>query len=471
MTELTKLTKREIIDDFAEEIKVARREAKPPEETVIDFRNERNDGKPRLIYAVPIGLLRFRKDNGRISSDVLHYEKSHGLLDEKTKEAQRKIATFLEEKDKEKTKELMNSIEKSGQREPAIITCDGFLINGNRRKMVMEKLKEMHPGDPRFTEMRVIILPGKNDEGGPPTLLEIEEIENRYQLQSEGKAEYYSFDKALSVRRKMAIGMSLKAQLRDDPNYVALEEKDFKKAVKKFEDDFLKPLKCIDRYLEHLERDGLYSTVSSGLGDPEGRWQAFADYYNFVYKKLDDEKTRCKLGILENEIGKIEDVAFKIIRGRQFKNLPKLHMLMRSLPKWILNKESKKELLKIGEIPVKLPKEDIIDRDDKEYDERAIDKIWGKKNTEKIIQHIRKSMDHTEYKKEKETPLILLKTALEKLQHEDLIPENIAAKDFEEAMRIAREIGETAKDLERTFYHLNKGYDKDLNALKDKYKH
>jgi hypothetical protein len=471
MTELTKSTTREIIDDFALAIERAKRPVKPPLVGVIDFRNERDNGVERPIYAVPIELLRYRKDNGRISSDVLAYEKSYGVLDERSLEAQKKIEVFLEEKDKNKTDQLMHIIENEGQREPAIITCDGFLINGNRRRMVMEKLNRKHLGDPKFKEMRVIILPGKNDPGGPPTLLEIEEIENRYQLQSEGKAEYYSFDRALSVRRKIKIGMSLKAQLRDDPRFTSLEPKAFEKEVKKFEDEYLKPLECIDRYLEHLERNGLYSTISSGYSDPEGRWQAFLDYYKYVYKKLDDEKSRYKLGILENERGKIEDMAFKIIRAGKFKELPKPHQLMRDLPNWLSNKELKKELLKITEIPLKLPKEDTINKDGKEYHEREIDKIWVKKNAQQMIHHIKKAKDHAEFKKEKETPIELLKSALKKLQHEDLNAENVLPGDFEEAMKLAREIANIAAEFEGTFYKLHKENHQKLTSLKDKYKH
>ena len=70
--------------------------------------------------------------------------------------------------------------------------------------MVMDKLSSSskYCGDERFKTMKAVILPGKDDVGGPPTLLEIEQIENRYQLQSDGKAEYYAFDRALSMRRK-----------------------------------------------------------------------------------------------------------------------------------------------------------------------------------------------------------------------------------------------------------------------------
>ncbi len=331
MNVLTTVKTREIINDFAKEIAKRKKLGPKPAKCVINFRQEARMGIERDIYYVPLDLLRYRKDNGRISSDVLNYEKSHGLLDEKSKDAQDKIEGFLKEKDKEKTEELRKIILHDKQRDPAIITCDGFLINGNRRKMVMQSLHNEFPGDPDFTDMKVVILPGEDEEGGPPTLLEIEQIENRYQLQSAGKAEYYAFDRAISIRRKIECGMTLEEQLGDVPRYAALksEPKKFKDEVNKYKKEYLAPLECIDRYLANLNREGLYSTVSIGLGDPEGRWQAFRDYYHFVYQKIADERTRLKFGVNEHEIGKIEDIAFKIIRMRKMADdLGKVHMII-----------------------------------------------------------------------------------------------------------------------------------------------
>ncbi len=105
-----------------------------------------------------------------------------------------------------------------------------------------------------------------------------------------------------------------------------------------------------DRYLETLDREGLYTTIASGIGDREGRWQAFLDYYNHVYKKIIDSKQRIDLGVSENEVGKIEDVAFKIIRKREFKGLGKAHQIIRDLSKWIKNPKAKKELFELNKI-------------------------------------------------------------------------------------------------------------------------
>jgi hypothetical protein len=216
-----------IIDDFVKVIQETKRRQGPkPAKDVINFRDEKRNGFERDIEFVPVRHLRYRKENGRIASDVFDYEKSNGPLLEKDQNARDILGKFLEEKDPEKTDELIKSIEHYGQNEAAIITCDGFLINGNRRKMALEKLGKLNPGKSEYEFMKVVILPGKGEPDGPPTPLEIEQLENRYQLQRDGKSEYYGFDQALSIRRKIERGYSLKAQLQDDPRYVRAGEKE-----------------------------------------------------------------------------------------------------------------------------------------------------------------------------------------------------------------------------------------------------
>ena len=176
MPRITTPVAREIIVDFAEEISARKISSTKPSKTVINFRNDILDRHERDIVKVPIGLLRFRKDNGRIASDVLDCENTSAPIDESDDDAQDLLRDFLAGKDPEKTEILFKNILHAGQREPAIITCDGFLINGNRRKMVIDRLRKEYREDERFQYMNVVVLPGKDDEGGPPTLLEIEKL-------------------------------------------------------------------------------------------------------------------------------------------------------------------------------------------------------------------------------------------------------------------------------------------------------
>jgi hypothetical protein len=135
MDSITKPAIRDIIDDFAQDIEHNKQKGAKPSKEVIYFRNWAVNNDEQQVWEVPIELLRFRKENGRIKSDVLSYERNHGPLSETSAEAQEIIRKFLEDKDPEKNKELVNSIKHTGQRNAAIITADGFLINGNRRKM------------------------------------------------------------------------------------------------------------------------------------------------------------------------------------------------------------------------------------------------------------------------------------------------------------------------------------------------
>ena len=257
-----------------------------------------------------------------------------GLLNDTDQQAQDKIATFLREKDPEKTDELKKLILADGQKEPAIITCDGFLIDGNRRRLVIDELRQSHPHERRFESMKVVVLPGHGDEGGPPTLKEIEQIENRYQLQRTGKAEYYGFDAALSIRAKTKRGFPLEDQLRDDPQFRNLSDSEFRKIVKRKEQELLEPLRCIDRYLDALDRPGQYEFISAGIGDREGRWQAFVDYANFHRNRLRNQRNRAKIGVEESEVPDIEQAAFKVIRLRVLPGRGKVHTIMRNFPKY-----------------------------------------------------------------------------------------------------------------------------------------
>lgn len=148
---LTLPAKRDIIDSFAVEIQKSKMEI--ADKQAIPFRPDIHTKKVRQVYLVPTTLLRFRKENGRIASDVESFEESHELLDETKKSDQDQLRKFLEEKDPEKTETLVRSLEHESQQDPAVITADGFLINGNRRKMALEILQARTHDPSKFSHM------------------------------------------------------------------------------------------------------------------------------------------------------------------------------------------------------------------------------------------------------------------------------------------------------------------------------
>lgn len=433
---------REIIEDFANEISLRKTRGTAPSRGVINFRNEKSKGIEREIVDVPLTLLRYRKDNGRIASDVISYERVHlEQLDETKEETQQILFEFLKRKDPEKTEILKKSIRKDGQTDPAIITCDGFLINGNRRRMVLEILKQEEPA--KHNTMKVIILPGKEAEGGPPTIKEIELLENRYQLQQDGKSEYTGLDRALSIKRKMECGISLEEQLQDDPAYsgLSIKGKDFKKAIKDYNDKFLQPLSRADDYLEIIGRPGHYDSL-------EGRWQAFIDFSIFYNGKLQEKSWQIKNGIEEYDIGTIQDIAFNIIRKRSVKGRSvKLHDIIRKIPKFLENDEAKNNLYELSSNIEDLSDQEKIKPDGHEFPFDEQDRIWGVKNESIFAKCVNNAYSNMESQKDDESALTLIKVAYKKLNHSNMDIEKIPKEKLTDFVKEAERVIELATNL------------------------
>jgi len=413
--------------------------ASPPAKDVIDFRNELKEHVERDVILIPIKHLRFRKNNGRIIAEVESYEKEHNtILNEEDESTQNILRQFLINNDKEKNEELKRLLSQKGQQKPAIITCDGFLINGNRRKMVLEELYQSRNQDSQFEMMRVIVLPNGVTE------LEIQKVENRYQLQSEGKSEYQGLNRAIKYKRNIENGFTLEAQLRDDPNYHELPLKEFEKKVKEFEKNFLKPLEHVDKYLDTFNRKGMYNTISESVNDREGRWQAFLDYSNFNSTVLNDKTKLANLKIKESEVGKIENAVFKIIRKRSLNakdsEIGKVHEFIRKLPKYLGNEEAKKLILKIADVPEDIPEESKYNGDGEKLNEREIDDVWGAKYREQILGNLNKAHKHLSHQEDRDKPLELLEDALKKLKHNNLKIEEIEIGFHEKALELTKKI-------------------------------
>ncbi|MDR2408116.1 MAG: hypothetical protein LBE13_08400 [Bacteroidales bacterium] len=438
---------REIIEDFARAINRKKHMGLAPTKGVINFRDERISGIERPIYHVPLELLRYRKDNGRIASDVLSYERSSNKkLDETDVKTQEILFEFLRRKDPEKTEILKKAIKKDGQSEPAIITCDGFLLNGNRRKMVLELLNKEEPG--RFNDMKVIILPGKDDDGGPPTIQEIELLENRYQLQQEGKSEYFGLDRALSIKRKISNGVTLDIQLMDDPECAGLKtnDKEFKNKKNKWEKDFLRPLEQVDAYLESLGRPEHYESIKD-------RWQSFIDWSNFYNGDLQKQNWRTKIDLDEDDIGLVQDIAFKIIRKQHIKSRSeKLHIIIRKLPKFLSNPDAKESICLLSNKTTDLTQNEKYDDERKEYPLVEQDGLWGGKNESIFAQAVNKAYAHLETQEENENSMALIRAALNKVNHNNMDVKNILFDDLKEFMKIAEQIIKDVSHLKNEAY-------------------
>ena len=198
------------------------------------------------------------------------------------------------------------------------------------------------------------------------------------------------------------------------------------------------------------------------MSDPEGRWQALSDYSRYVYSRhFNDPKRLIELGINEDEIGQIEEAAFDIIRLRTVPDMPKVHMIMRDLPKYCRTKEGKKEILKIAnEVDPVLRGDECVDNEGSPLTLAQIDAVWASKNKRPITYHLKKAAKRHETEKDKETPLGLLQAAYKKLTHGDMDVRAIAISDHKKARELAAAIETRADELESAIYYQEKEYRK-----------
>jgi hypothetical protein len=389
-------------------------------------------------------------------TEVLSYQTNTGSLDDHNDEnVQKIISDFLGKKDQDKNNELKLNLKKDGQIEPAIITADGLLINGNRRKWALESLYKSNPGD-EFKYLKVVILPGTDKPATRPTIRDIALLENRLQFQKMGKSEYTAMDKALKLLQNEKSGIPLEEMLQDDPIFSGKNEKDFKKAVQAYKIEFLEPITLMDEYLSMNKIKGDYNRL-------ERKYSAFQDLNTRIVSQLSSPKTLATYNIEENDIGLIKASSYNIIKMRDHSELePRTHMLMRDVFKWI--SADKKEFLKIGKIED--PSDDIADPDER------FEK-WNDKNNDKILNSLKKLRGLYERKKDQQDPIVKLELALKHLSSDDLDYEQckkMKPEDIKEALRLANSIQAEANHLTSMFYYIDTDDDFKLEELIKNYK-
>ena len=227
---------------------------------------------PLKVYEIPIGdkfetMLRFNLDNSRIIKHVLAAKESGQELNPEREETQdfiRKILLNYKFYSKHAIKNLKEDLRDAGQLEPAIISCDGTIWNGNRRIAVMAEMSKKK-GDPKYSRVKVVFLPEL-------TKKELKQMEYRLQLANDFKEDYDRVTLLLLCRERINEGWSYKEL-----------ENSFKGRYKKTHiQEFIKRIDLIDNYLERIGRPKGYPI----LGDKG------VEFFSAVQSHRDYEKSR-----------------------------------------------------------------------------------------------------------------------------------------------------------------------------------
>lgn len=173
---------------------VANKLRKTGEKKKLSMRNQVDDKYD--VYEIPLNLLYYNDQNGRINTLYKKYRAIHGLISPEpgNSEYNKIFEQFIFESNDQAMKDTKMSIDEKSQQEPGVVLPDGRVIDGNRRFTALRML-ERELNIPQY--FNAVILPldqkSKTDEKI------IKELELDLQLGREERVSYDPIDRIFDV--------------------------------------------------------------------------------------------------------------------------------------------------------------------------------------------------------------------------------------------------------------------------------
>ena len=269
-----------------------------------------DDLKTMKVYKIPLHLLVYNKYNGRILSRTKSLEKQKHNIDAETDEGRKCIETLLWDSKPDRNKKTQESLAKYGQEKVGIITRDGIIIDGNRRAMLLNRIK-------KYDYFKAVVLPVTLDENP----LEIEKLETSFQMGEDEKLGYnatekYLKSKGLYLRLTNSSKISIDKLDESALNKISDWMGETKGEIKKY----LSTMGMMDEYLEYLEYDGIYTQL-------DGREDQFLSLTKWLETFYGENSKKAFDGYKDEDVDDLKVIAFDYLRvrsqydGKEFRNL------------------------------------------------------------------------------------------------------------------------------------------------------
>ena len=257
----------------------------------------KDENVPMLVCQMPLECLVYNKYNGRILSRTKSLESQDHAIDAETKEGQAKIAELLWQSKENRNETTKRDIEEKGQLKVGIITKDGIIIDGNRRAMLLNRIK-------KYDYFRAVVLPVELKDDP----IEIEKLETTYQMGEDEKLGYNPIEKYLKAKQL----------------YIKLKEQfDHKESIKKIAnwmrekpaeiEHYLGVVDVVDRYLEYLQYDGIYAMADTRN---DGKEDLFLYLKKWIDTFRDKESNKAFDNYKQSDVDDLETICFDYIRAK-----------------------------------------------------------------------------------------------------------------------------------------------------------
>ena len=386
--------------------------------------------KTFIEYEIPMDLIIYNVENGRIASLVKSYEREHSSLNPEKEEDAKQIAQFLYDSNDIANKKTKRNIVANGQLETGIITCDGVLVDGNRRVSLMRQIISDSSFSTseraRCEKFRAIVLPEDADKK------EILRLETTFQMGADEKVGYNAIEKYLHAQDLSDQGFSTS----DISEFMNL---DGATEVTKL----LEIKQLIDEYLEYFGLDGLYTRLPKGFEDDLQK-------LNTAIRKIKNGSINwiptTRLTEVENDL---KCISFDYIRlnakspdGFEFRSIAST-----SNANFLVNEDIWNQFVKswqdatndITETPIEVVLSKATTTNESSRLLEARDNEWRTNVKDNLMEAFNDAQTTLNNKKEKEKPGVLFKRALNALQQIDL--ENLgAATDKSDIIKYIKQV-------------------------------
>ncbi|MED3995597.1 hypothetical protein P4647_13165 [Peribacillus frigoritolerans] len=398
----------------------------------------KGEEKEFSVYRIPLEYLVYNPYNGRIGTKVKTFEvKSHKLNPEDAKDVEI-IEGYLWDSKPDRNKKTMDSLIKLKQQEHGIVSRNGFIIDGNRRASLLnkiyrerERLVKKHDVS-HCAYFNAIILDDDADKK------EILRLETTYQMGMDEKLDYNATEKYLKCKELLEVGYSI--------NDISDMMNENEGVIKKN----LEILDLMNSYLEHNDYKDMYSMLEKREGQ-------FVDLNNYV-KAYENKSGNAKTNWApdEDDINEMILTSFDYIRakyeGKEFRyiaqngkgNIPKSFFANKNTWQDFINSHSAIDTIKEAPVAEYLNKEGANKDISAVLAER--DKEWAKQAKPILEKNLNISKRQLEDTQEADKPQELLQRAKKTLE---LIDTSHVAFYTDEIRSLVQEINGICWDFKK----------------------
>lgn len=203
-----------------------------------------NNNTNSSVFRIPLDLLKYNLQNGRIATFFIENENKINSLNEL--EIKNEIKNEIINSDKKSHDKTKNNIKLIGQQEPGIVLLDGTVIDGNRRFTCLLELNQENPNQEEYKYFNAFILNSDNVDEKI-----IKQLELNIQLAKDEKVNYDIMDRYMDIYN--VISLQKKLTIEEYSKYSNMTEKEIQEIIDQI--DIMK------EYLKYIKKDSKWDII------------------------------------------------------------------------------------------------------------------------------------------------------------------------------------------------------------------